>query len=168
MRRIKQIEEYKKMISDAFLQLLQNNNMDEITISQIANKAQIGRNTFYNHFQKKEDILDYMMQGFLEEVQSKLKEESISSIRDLLIWRFALLKQNPLLTVIHKQDDMKQLFFRFRDSKLSLFNFPAQKDIYKMEFFQGGVDYVTSRWIMGGMKESPEEMADKVLSLMNK
>lgn len=168
MRRIKQIEEYKKMISDAFLELLQNNTMDEITISQIANKARIGRNTFYNHFQKKEDVLEYLMHGLLEEIQEKLQQEDTPSIRTLLIWRFALLKQNPLLTIFHRQDDIKQFFFQFRDSITPMFNFPAQKDIYKMEFFQGGIDYVTSRWIISGMKESPEEMVNKVLSLMNK
>lgn len=168
MRRLKQIEESKKMISDALIRLLQEKSLDQISVSEITAEARIGRNTFYNHFQKKEDILDYLMQGLLKEVQEKLQQEATLSIRDLLIWRFTLLKQNPLLTVFHRQDDIKQLFFRFRDSNLSLFNFPAQKDIYKIEFFQGGLDYVTSRWIIGGLKESPDEMADKILSLMNR
>jgi len=168
MRRLKQIEESKKMISDAFILLLQDNSMDEISISQITTEAKIGRNTFYNHFQKKEDILDYLMQGLLEELQDKLNQKAHPSIKDLLLWRFALLKENPALTVFQKQNDIKQLLFRFRDSNLSIANLPTQKDIYKRDFFQGGMDYVTSRWIIGGMKESPEVMVEKILSLMNK
>ena len=167
MKRLKQIEESKKMISDAFIRLLQDKTMDEISISQITIEAQIGRNTFYNHFQKKEDILDYLMQGLLKELQEKLAQKASPSIRDLLLWRFSLLKENPLLAVLHSNDDIKQLFFRFRDNKFSLFNFPAKKDIYKREFVQGGLDYVTSRWIVGGMKESPQIMADKILSLIS-
>lgn len=108
------------------------------------------------------------MQGFLKDIQEKLAQKSNPTIKDILIWRFALLKENPLLTVFHRQNDMKQLFFRFRDSNLSLFNLPAQNDMYKKEFIQGGLDYVTSRWILNGMEEYPNEMAEKVLSFINK
>jgi len=167
MRRLKQIEEYKKMISDAFIKLLQDKSMDEITISQIAQEAQIGRNTFYSHFKKKEDILDYLLNSILTTVQYEFSQKPHVNIRDFLIWRFTFIKTNPLMTVVQKEDDLKKMIFRFRENNLSLFKFTAQEDIYKMEFFQGGLDYVTSRWIIGKMKESPEEMADKILSLMN-
>lgn len=168
MKRLKQIEETKKMISDAFLRLLQNTSLDEITISQITSEARIGRNTFYSHFQKKEDILAYLMQGLRNKLQDKIKQENITSRRELLIWRFRLLKENPLLTVFNNQDEIKQLFFRFRDSSTPLYNFPTENGEYIKDFIQGGIDYVTSRWIIDGMKESPEEMADKILLIMNR
>lgn len=155
------------MISNAFIRLLQDNLMDEISVSQITDEARIGRNTFYNHFQKKEDILDYMMQGLLEELQEKLRQKTNPSIRDMLLWRFTLLKENPSLTVFQRQNDIKQLLFRFRASSLSMINLPTQKDMYKRDFFQGGIDYVTSKWIVSGMKESPEEMVYKIMSLIN-
>jgi len=65
MKRKKQIEESKRMIADAFMRLLQNDSLEDITISQIAAEARMGRNTFYNHFQKKEDILRYVMKQLL-------------------------------------------------------------------------------------------------------
>jgi len=167
MRRIKQIEESKKMISDALLRLLQDKSMDEITVSRITKEAKIGRNTFYNHFKKKEDILDYMMFSMLEEVIEMLSNKNNPSIRDFLLWRFTFIKENPLIIVFKKHNDIKQLLFRFRESNSSLFNFSAQNDIYKKEFFQGGLEYITSRWVIGEMKESPDEMADKVLSIMS-
>lgn len=168
MRRIKQIEEYKGMISDAFIRLLQKHPMEDISISQITKHAGIGRNTFYNHFQKKEDILDYLMQGFVAELQAKLQEKEKPSVEDFLLWRFTLLKENPLLAVVQNRDDIKSILYGIRNSKVSLFDFPPHQDIYKLEFFQGGIDYVTSKWIINGMKESPEEMAGSVLSYMNR
>jgi AcrR family transcriptional regulator len=168
MRRLKQIEEYKQMISNALIRLMQEESMDQIRVSQITAEAGIGRNTFYNHFQKKEDILDYLLKGLVDELQEKLPKESNPSIRDFLLWRFRLLKENPLLTVFDKQDNLKHLLYRFRNSQLSLFDFTPQKDGYKNDFFQGGIDYVTSKWIVNGMKESPEEMADKIMSYMNR
>lgn len=168
MRRLKQIEESKKLISEAFLRLLQYKSINEISISQIAKEAKIGRNTFYTHFQKKEDVLYYMMHGILEEVKEELSKKSNLSIRDFLLWRFTFIKNNPLMAVFRKHNEIKQLFFHFREKNSSVLNFYEQKDIYVSEFFQGGIDYVTSKWILSGMKESPDEMTNKILSLIMK
>jgi len=167
MRRLKQIEEYKKMISSAFINLLQSYSLDQITVTQIVTEAGIGRNTFYNHFQKKEDIFDYLMNEFVEELQRELDKKTNPSIRDFLLWRFTLLKANPLLTALNQQDDVRKLFYRYRNSRLYSFDFPLLEESYKMQFFQGGIDYVTSSWIINGMKESSEEMTDKILSFMS-
>ena len=168
MRRLRQIEESKKLISEAFMKLLQDTPMDEISVSQIAQEAKIGRNTFYNHFQKKEDILDYLMHNIVQEFKDNLRQIENPTIKDILLWRFDLIKETPSLIVFHKQDDVRHLFFHFRDNMTSVFNFPAKDDEYKMEFYQGGLDYVTSKWIVNGMKESSEEMTEKVLSFMKR
>lgn len=156
------------MISEAFIRLLQEFSMDEITVSQITQEAGIGRNTFYNHFQKKEDILDYLMQGYVIELQEKLQEKEIPSIEDFLLWRFTLLKENPLLAVVHNREEVKSILYSMRKTKITLFNFPPHEDIYKLEFFQGGIDYVTTRWVMNGMMESPIEMMKSLMSYMNR
>lgn len=156
------------MISDALLRLLQNQSLDAITVSQITTEARIGRNTFYNHFQKKEDILDHMMVSIFEGVREKLRQIDNPSIRDFLIWRFAFIQQNPLMSVFHRHNDIKRLLMRFRERNASMLTFATVNDPYQKEFFQGGMDYVTSRWITEGMKESPEEMTDKMLRYMHR
>jgi len=167
MRRLKQIEESKKMISNALLKLLQDKSMDEVTVSQITTEAKIGRNTFYNHFQKKDDVLDYLLQGYLEGIRDNLEQVANPSIRDILLWRFNLIKENPLLVIFQKHNDIKQLLYNFRDRNITKFDLPRKNDAYITDFIQGGIDYVTSKWIENGMTESPEEMVDKVLSLIN-
>lgn len=108
------------------------------------------------------------MQGYVIELQEKLQEKKIPSIEDFLLWRFTLLKKKPLLAVIHNRDEIKSILFSMRKTKLTLFNFPPHEDIYKLEFFQGGIDYVTSRWIMNGMMESPLEMMKSLMAYMNR
>ena len=83
MKRYKQIEESKKMIQEALLQLLQEHNMNEISISMIARKAKIGRNTFYNHYQKKEDVLYDIMRQILNEARSAIKKEGEFTARNV-------------------------------------------------------------------------------------
>jgi len=156
------------MISGAFIELLQSYSLDQITVTQIVTEAGIGRNTLYNYFQKKEDIFDYIMDEYVEALQKELHKKTNPSIRDLLLWRFTLLESNPLLTALNQQDDVRQLFYSYRNSRLSSFDFPLLEESYKMDFFQGGIDYVTSSWIINGMKESSEKMTDKILSFMNR
>ena len=167
MRRLKQIEESKKMISNALLKLLQDKSMDEITVSQITTEAKIGRNTFYNHFQKKDDVLDYLLQGYLEGIRDNLEQIANPSIRDILLWRFNLIEENPLLVIFQKHNDIKQLLYNFRDRNITKFDLPRKNDAYITDFIQGGIDYVTSKWIENGMTESPEEMVDKIMGLIN-
>lgn len=168
MRRIRQIEEYKKMISSAFINLLQSYSFHQITVTQIVTEAGIGRNTFYNHFQKKEEVFYYLMDEIVEELKRELDRKISPSMEDFLLWRFRLLKENPLLTALTQQEDVRQLFYGYRNSRLSLFDFPQLEESYKMDFFQGGIDYVTSSWIINGMKESSEEMTNKILTFMSR
>ena len=47
----------KIQITNAILDLLKEKDIDEITISEITSKAQVGRVSFYRNYKNKEDIL---------------------------------------------------------------------------------------------------------------
>lgn len=159
------------MIAEALIRLLETDTLEDITISQIAAEAKIGRNTFYNHFRKKEEILQFVMEMFLADARKSLlktseKKGGTQSIRDFLLWRFSLIKTNPRFLIFQKEQDIRRMLLHFREQNLSLFHLSEDTDEYFREFFLGGLDYVTSRWIKNGMKETPEEMAGKVLGLL--
>ena len=48
----------RQRIFDAFARLFARENYADITVSQIASEATIGRSTFYDHYRSKEDLLD--------------------------------------------------------------------------------------------------------------
>ena len=164
MKRYRQIEESKKMIQEAFLRLLQEHNMNEISISMSARKAKLARNTFCNHYQKKEDVLYDIMNGILNEAKSVMKKEGEFTVRNFLIYRFNFIKQNPLISIFHKHQEIQQLFLRFQEEQTTILPVPLLKDSYRMQFLEGGIGRVTSKWVMNGMKETPEKMADEILS----
>lgn len=47
----------KECMADALLKLLQKKPLDEITISEITETANVARVTYYRHFHSKEEIL---------------------------------------------------------------------------------------------------------------
>ena len=56
-----------KKIQQAFIDLLQEENFDQVKVSDIARRAEIDRQTFYLHYVDKYYLLAKMNQSFLED-----------------------------------------------------------------------------------------------------
>ena len=66
------VKRTRKMILDAFLELLDDQNFSAITVKNITDKAEINRATFYAHFQDKFELLDVAMQHlFMQEIERR-------------------------------------------------------------------------------------------------
>ena len=59
----RRVERTKRHIYLAFFELLKKKPMDEITITELANAADIDRRTFYTHYHTVIDVYDEFMQG---------------------------------------------------------------------------------------------------------
>jgi len=57
-------------IYSAFTELLKTENYSKITVQEIIDKADIGRTTFYSHFETKDDLLKSLSQDIFEHVFS--------------------------------------------------------------------------------------------------
>lgn len=64
----------KKAISEAFIELLKENDFKTITITEIVNKAGVNRGTFYKHYAYKEDILTEIQNQFLDHIAVILQD----------------------------------------------------------------------------------------------
>ena len=52
--------DYKEIIVDGFLKLNEKQTIEDITIKQILETSKVSRQTFYNHFLDKNDLLQYI------------------------------------------------------------------------------------------------------------
>lgn len=50
----------KKMLADSLLKLCENKNLEALTIQDLLNDTGISRQTFYNHFIDKNDLIHYI------------------------------------------------------------------------------------------------------------
>lgn len=76
----------KNMISDAFLDLTKEKDIDKITVKDIVEKCNITRQTFYYHFQDIMDVIEWSMQQRMEEILSKsLKVTSVQEAVRILV-----------------------------------------------------------------------------------
>ena len=59
----------KSSMAMALERLLQQKCLTDITVKDITDAAQLSKNTFYNNFSCKQDLLDYLLSGYADEVK---------------------------------------------------------------------------------------------------
>ncbi|WP_294952500.1 TetR/AcrR family transcriptional regulator [Sulfurovum sp.] len=89
-------EEKRRNIALSCRALLLEHGIGELTISQIAKTAGVGKGTIYEYFENKEDIVFEIMQTFIVEHEKRLEEISRSemSTKEKLFHFFYLLFEN--------------------------------------------------------------------------
>lgn len=169
----------KKWIMESLIELMNKKTFQEITISELASRADLGRRTFYRNFSSKEDVLKSYLQGLIGEFIERLSIYESLMPNICLHEIFKLFSDNKtFLTGLYKS---KMLGFLLDEWNISLPvihqkmldklpNFPNQNNetalAYTLAFNTGGVWNLASKWISSGMKETPEELTNIVMDLI--
>ncbi len=66
----------KRRIYSAFLQLMQEKAIHQISISELCRLADINRSTFYHHFGNQYDVLTELTEDFLAQLEERLQNVS--------------------------------------------------------------------------------------------
>ena len=169
MKRHKQIEESKDMISDAFARLMQDHDFNELTLSQIAEEAGVNRMTLYRHFKTKERIILYRAHRTLEEQAARNASEGRLP-RDLIRERLEWLQELPQLPVLMKSKHIEELLDEFQvTAHLSaaerFFEKRFEDDPNLFHFYFGGVNRIVKEWLLGECGQSAAEITDSIVQL---
>lgn len=68
----------RQAVFDAFTHLLEEKNYSSITVQEIIDQADIGRSTFYSHFETKDELLKSLCTEIFEHVFSEHLSKEIS------------------------------------------------------------------------------------------
>jgi AcrR family transcriptional regulator len=64
----------RQLIRDAFIDLLQENELEKITVNRIAERATINRVTFYLHYRDVPDMIEKMADDMINEIHAVLND----------------------------------------------------------------------------------------------
>lgn len=169
----------REAIFKAFTELLSKKDFNKITVGEVIEKADIGRATFYSHFESK----DFLLKDFCEELfchifdtesNEKNKHRHIfdcDGSGSAFLHLFEHLKKNDNNILLLLSSSNNQLFLRyFKDnlkvlieSHLWLFE-PPKNDKIPLEFWKNHIASTfvetLSWWISGEMKETPETITE--------
>ena len=158
-------------IFQAFSRLMETKRFEHITVQQIIDEANIGRSTFYAHFETKDNLLEVMCADIFHHVFSKaLKAErthdfssdsSLSSRVTHILYHMKERKEIPILFM----SDSSELFVRyFRSYLVELFSeyeqqFPREVPAdFVIHHLTGSFIEMVRWWCSGGMECTPEEV----------
>jgi AcrR family transcriptional regulator len=172
----------KKWIIEALFELLKYKEYQDITISQIVNKAGLGRRTFYRYFKTKDEVMEYttnfLMNQFANTVMinhadtlatiTKSYFEFWENYIDLLL----LLNKAHLLYYI--EDNLLELIY---EVALKVGHIPLDmnyEDVmgkynqykYEFAFKLAGFWKVTLVWCSENPRKTPEEMSELIVSMV--
>lgn len=82
-REDRRVQRTRQLIENAFIELTIKKGYEKVTVQDIVDRANVGRATFYAHYQDKEDLFARSIQRFFDFLTQELARENIGKT-DLL------------------------------------------------------------------------------------
>lgn len=163
----------REAIFAAFRRLLENKSYSHITVQNIIDEANIGRSTFYAHFETRDDLLNAMCRQIFDHIFSDvLKAEEYHdfskenhTLSDKLTHLLYHLKEQKRDIIHVLSGESSDLFLRyFRNWLTELFEeygSSSSADIpedFALNHYVCGFSEAVKWWVGRGMKDSPEKI----------
>ena len=156
----KRRKESQNRMERAFIRLLQNQELEQLSVSAICREANVNRTTFYANYTDMHNLAEAVGRRLEQEVQNlyqNTKDRSYSS--DNFLKLFQHIKENQLFY---------KTYFKlgFDNAEIIGYDLPPAADFYgdqhieyHLAFFRSGLNAVIKRWLQNDCRESPEEIA---------
>lgn len=169
----RRVRKTKDCLAKALIELLQTKNIHDVSVRELADKADINRGTFYLHYKDPYDMMSQMERETLQTLREILMAHHAREINDnpLVIlevlydyvsehtaWISLLLGENGTLSFINSLNDVVRSCCI--DHWMEIFTKKEAKTYdYFCSFIVSGCVALVNDWLNSGMKESAEEMA---------
>ena len=156
----------QQWLADSLVDLMKVKEFQHISVKEICQKADLTRQTFYQIFSSKEDVIRYVLAKDCADFKDTLSQNGQVSMEDLVSGFFCFFR---------KREDMVQMLIRHRLDHLLTAQFslalPEIMDIcterkevflsnpYLKSFIIGGLLNMILEWIKSGDGTDAEELA---------
>ena len=160
----------KKVIKEAFIELLEQKPINKITVTELCSQCDINRATFYRYYQDVYDLMEKLKGEYVLELKAAI---SISK-DDYTISGFT----SEILEVILRNKDLSRVLFSLKNGKDFLDdildiahykcvekwdrhgkNVPKEQVGYISTFISAGTIGILNEWIQNDFKDSPSDIA---------
>ena len=152
------------LLAEALKELAEKHPIEKITIKEITDRAGVIRPTFYNHFQDKYELLEWIIM------------EEGKTVYEALVNKFHYIQEEKLFFKAAFKNDTQNCL---RDHDFELIREFYKNQIeeksgktmsehlqFQLEMYCQGSIYMTVQWVLGEMKESPENLAHALAQSM--
>lgn len=151
-------------IEESFIELIQNKELNEISVTELVKKANINRSTFYVNYLDIYDLADKIREKMYQDVLELYKEEAIKQQHSYNYLKlFTHIKENQ--TYYKTMFKLNFDFMNYYDNHLEIEDaikyLGTTKHLeYHIEFFKAGISAIIKKWLLNGCNESPEDIVE--------
>ncbi len=165
-------KEVKVLLAECFKELVLEKPIEKITIKEITDRAGVIRVTFYNHFQDKYELLEWICQ---EEVANPVRillfndmeKEAVTFMftnilknKEFYMHAARLEGQNSFESIVRGCFTEVIAAYLKEQSQAGPRKYSWLTPEWVAEFYSQALTYVLLSWIKSGMQESPESMVE--------
>ncbi len=159
----------------AFNEILTEKSYHQITVQEIIDRANVGRTTFYDHFETKDELLREMCDSLFRHIFSdvlsaesthdfSLSDGTSRTVITHMIYHLRDNRKNLLGILACESGEMFLQFFRqylnnVFSSYMPTSNAREVPEDFLLNYISGSFVNMVQWWLKGGMKESPEQLA---------
>lgn len=158
----------EQKIKWVFLELLKEKDISRISVSEICERAEIHRTTFYVHYRDVADLMEKLVGEMYERIMSFFVQDDQSVSADGFLRLFEMIRSQSAFFMTYleaggslelKYDHLPAELRKRVDEVMKRTGYESEEELfYHQTFFCEGMSAVIRRWIKRGCKESPEEM----------
>ena len=167
-------EKTKYRLARAMKECMQTTPVENITVKQITEKCELTRQTFYRNFLDKYDLINWYFDKLV--LQSFEQIGMGNTVGESLTQKFEfILNEKAFFTEAFRSDDYNsvkehdfELILQFyKDLIARKTSRPLEEEMeFLLEMYCRGSVYMTEKWVLGGMKDTPRRMSDKLVEAM--
>lgn len=164
----------RMIIEQSFLELLREKPVSKITVTELCERAQLNRATFYKHYLDIPDLMEKIEESLFDQIRESFGQEKIQ-LQAFLVKMMYYTQENQarFLALGGDHGDPNLMTKTFQVCYESAYPLLAQNLVKLKEtekemlysFLSYGAGAILTWWIKNGMKETPEDVAQLILSL---
>lgn len=171
-RQARTTENLKERVADALIELLAEKPYADISVSEIVDRADVGRATYYRHFTSKDEVIIYKFRVIFEreiDVDIDIETPFIHRTPDSLRRLFS----NYLENLAASRDVFETVYAAGLDYLLFMYMYRQTLvgtedvelvDRYRIALHSASIFAVVDQWITSGFAQSPDELITMLMT----
>ncbi|MGN1165554.1 MAG: TetR/AcrR family transcriptional regulator [Lachnospiraceae bacterium] len=165
----------KRLLKESLLQLMSKKNIQNITVSELCDAAEINRSTFYNHYGCPADVLREIETDVIDDLE-EIWETEISGKAYQMNKRVEalctyLLEHKKIAKLLLRDSDTNSefatLMFQAAHVRIiyeQIFSYAKNEDSKKLmiTFLTNGTYHMIRQWLLEDIPKTPKEMGELI------
>lgn len=170
----------KRMLKESLLKILNEKDLEVISVTELCRDAGVNRATFYRHYDIPRDLLKEIRQDMYCDLRRHVAMPQNAEDFPMTIEKLCMYinDHREMIRVLLQSssdadfaDFMNEVYLELAReySHMEMLRKLSMEDIRLMTLYStGGSYFVLRSWVMGSIQKTPKQMADYVANLLSK